>query len=337
MARSTPSGLRIVVVGATGALGKEVVAALDDSALPIRELVPVASQRSLGADVDFRGEEVFVESALPVLRDVDLLILCTPAAVSLELARQALRAEVACIDCSGALGDSPEVPIVVAELGSRMDVVSPLVAVPAGIVTGWAYLLAALDRTVGVARAVGTVLQPAVHAGREGMEVLSQETIALLSQSEVPESDVFPAEIAFDCIPITGSLEEGGGGATAFEARLRADLRRVIRADLEVVATCVQVPTFVGEGSTLAIRTRGPSSPADAAAALEKAPGIEFITGGDEQLSTRATAGRDCALVGRLRRDPSDEQGLLLWLATDGLRLVALNVAKIAETRPRQN
>ena len=145
--------------------------------------------------------------------------------------------------------------------------------------------------------------------------------------------------MAFDCLPSTGLFDEQAEGdrATVFESRLRADLLRLLGEELEVAVTGVQVPTFVGEGSALAVQTRSPLSVEDALAALEKAPGVELRAAKDGSPSTRDSSGCPQVLVGRVRRDPSHERGLLLWLASDGLRLVASNVVKLAETRLRVN
>jgi aspartate-semialdehyde dehydrogenase len=282
---------------------------------------------------------------MPSLARTDLMILCTPPQIALGLIRASLRAEVACIDCSGALARSQEIPLLVADLCPAADAMQPVVGTPSGAALAWALALSALQQAAGIERVVGTVLQPVSHAGRAGIDVLSTETIALLSQSEPPESELFPDVVAFDCMPSTGPFAEdtedardvGGDRATVFESRLRADLRRLLGADLEVAVTGVQVPTFVGEGSTLAVQTRSPLTVEDAMAALEKAPGVELWASRDASPSTRDSSACAEVLVGRVRRDPSHERGLLLWLAADGLRLVASNVAKLAETRLRLN
>jgi len=316
----------VVLVGATGALGHELCDVLEASSLPVSELVPVATENSIGAEVDFRGQVLFVEAELPPLSGVDLLLLCTPAGASLELIREALRNGVPCIDCSGALSESPEVPLVVTGLSPSSDLTAPVVGMPSGVGLGWVRVLAALAQGATLERVVGTVLQPATHAGRRGIEVLSAETIALLSQSEPPESDTFPGPVAFDCLPIASDLEDS----------LRRDVARALGADVEIAATGVQVPTFVGEGSVLAVQTREPLSVGDARSLLEKAEGVE-LWGGERAPTTRDTAGSDRVMVGNLRADPSHERGLLLWVAADGLRLVAAEVVKIAETRLRLN
>lgn len=331
-------GLRIVLVGATGALGQEVRAALEASSLPVTALVPVATEDSIGAELDFRGEVVFVESEMPALRGFDLMILCTPAEASLDLIREALRAEVPCIDCSGALAASPEVPLVMGDRCPAAQLLAPVVGTPMGVALGWARVLGALDAAAGVERVVGTVLHPAAHGGRRGIEALSSETIALLSQTESPEPDVFPGPVAFDCVPATqaeraGEARVAENGAIDLETALRAQLSRLLGEGPRVAVTSVQVPTFVGEGSSLQVETREPLSVDDAMAVLEKTEGIELWGSGEGTPSTRDTAGRDDALVGRVRRDPSRDNGLLLWVATDGLRLVAAEVVGLAERR----
>jgi aspartate-semialdehyde dehydrogenase len=338
MSTSGPSsqGLRVVLVGATGALGQEVRDVLERSGLPISSLLAVATEASIGAEIEFRGDLLFVESALPSLRGVDLLILCTPRTASLELIREALRAEVPCIDCSGALADSAEIPLVMVDRSPFMEITAPVVGTPSGVGLGWGRVLGAIAESAGVERVVGTVLHPATSAGRRGIEVLSSETIALLSQGEAPESDTFSAPVAFDCLPWTGDGHAGDAGGTDLEIALRRDVRRLLGSEFELGITSVQVPTFAGEGSALAIQTVRPLSVEDARGVLEKAPGVD-LWDRDCAPSTRDAAGRDEVLVGRVRPDSSSDRGLLLWLATDGLRLVASEVVRIVETRLRLN
>ena len=335
-AGSSSQGLRVVLVGATGALGSEVREVLEPSGVPISELLAVATDASIGTEMDFRGVPVFVQAELPSLRGVDFLILCTPGSVSLELIREALRAEVPCIDCSGVLGQSGEIPLVMVDRSAPAEITAPVVETPSGVGIGWTRVLHAISESAGLERVVGTVMQPATSAGRRGIEVLSSETIALLSQSEMPESDTFSAPVAFDCVPWTGDGLTAEEDDTDFEVGLRRDVRRLLDSETDLAVTSIQVPTFVGEGSVLAIQTARPLSVEDARGILEKAPGVDLSDPGRAP-STREAAGRDRVLVARVRRDPSCERGLLLWLATDGLRLVASEVLRIVETRLRLN
>jgi aspartate-semialdehyde dehydrogenase len=335
---SASRGLRIVLVGATGALGQELREVLASSSLPIAELMPVATDASIGSEIEFRGEPLFVEPELPALRGYDLVLLCTPAAASLELVREALRAEVPCIDCSGVLGGSVEVPLAMHDWTAAEELAKPVTGVPLGATLGLVRVLAALDATAGLERVVATLVHPAAHAGRAGIEALSAETIALLSQAEPPDPEVFPGPVAFDCVPGAQTLASAGPGdlgATALEERIAGEVKRLLGGSFGMAVTCLQVPTFLGEGASLAIETREPLSVEDAMAALEKAARVELWAAGEGAPSTRDTAGREDALVGRVRRDPSRENGLLVWLAVDGLRLVASEVVALAEARFR--
>jgi aspartate-semialdehyde dehydrogenase len=341
-------GLRVALAGATGALAREVMALLAERRFPVRELLPFASERSIGRNAELGDEVVAVGSEMPSLVGVDLLIVCTPREPAMEIVRQALRNSVYCIDCSGALAESSDVPLLVSDLCLPSEVRAPVVTCPSGPTLGWSPVLSALQEAAGLKRVVGTLLQSASCAGRGGIEALSAETIALLRQKELPPSAVFPGPVAFDCAPNAGGLkapaetETEGEGETEVEtssgseSRLTTELERLFPG-LEVVVTGVQVPTFVGEGSALAVETERPLSSHAAGEAIAKMPGVDLWSAGDGPPSMRDTAGRDAVLVGRLRRDRTRERGLLLWIAADGLRLAAANAVKLAEARLRLN
>jgi len=328
--------LRVALVGATGVLGGEVLAVLSESSLAIGELVPVATERSLGQEIEFRGETHPVETELPELADVDLLFLCAPVAASLDLARRAIRAEVPCIDASGALAGAGDLPLAVAGLApAPPPEESPLVVAPPGAALAWALALAPLAARAGLERVVGVAMEAASRGGRHGIESLYQESIALFNQEELPEPDVFGRPVAFDCIPTLG--EVASDGATGPEALLARSVARLLGGGPRVSATLVQIPTFVGLGASLAIETREPLDPKQAEEALAGARGIELWRGEASGQTLRAAAGRDVVLVGRVRRDPSSASGLLLWLASDVLRLAATNAVQLAVARLRQH
>jgi aspartate-semialdehyde dehydrogenase len=328
-----PAGLRIALAGATGALGSEVLAALDASGLPIAELIPIATGASLGADVELRGEAWPVVAEPPELRGLDLLICCTPAPAGLDWVRAALRAELPCIDCSGALADRDDVPLRVIGLsGPTAGGAPPVVATPSGAVLAWSLALAPLHRAAGVRRVVGTVLETAGAAGRDGIASLSAGSLALFSQQDPPD-DAVGRPLAFDCHASIG--EVGEDGRSAAERNLEAGIRRLLGADIAVAATIAQVPAFVGQASALAIETQRPLDPKQAQDLLANAEGVELWSGGTEGPNLRAAAGRDRVLVGRVRRDPSAQAGLQLWLAADVLRLSAANAVALAVARLR--
>ena len=327
-------GVRIGIVGATGALGGEVLAALSASPLPVREIVPIASERSLGRDVEFQGEVYPVETDGPSLRGLDLVFLCAPAAQSLEFVREALRAEVACIDLSGATAASSEVPLGVAEFGVEPEAVrAPVVATPTGPALAWALVLRPLDERARLGRVTGTSVEGASVAGREGIESLYVESLALFNHTEAPEAEVFSAPVAFDCLPAVGPV--GEDGHSRHETLLVRTLGRLLGPRTKLGVTSVQVPTFLGHGAVLGVETEEDLEPAEAVAVLDKASGVEVWREGGAGPSTRAAAGRDAVLVGRVRRDPSRERSLLLWLAADLLRLSAVNAVRLATPRLR--
>jgi aspartate-semialdehyde dehydrogenase len=333
---SARAELRAGVLGATGALGSEVLACLDESSLPIAEIVPVASDRSLGQAVEYRGREIPVETELPRLAGLDLLFLCAPPGPSLDVAREALRARVFAIDLSGALAGNDDVPLRIAAHPARSGGPQPLVAGPPAGALAWALVLRPIAERAGLRRVTGTVLEAASVGGRGGIEALYGESLAIFNQDDLPEPTAFSRPVAFDCLPSVGAIAEGG--ASERERELVRGLDRLFAPGPEEEAprfgvTVVQVPAFVGHGTALSVETREPLDPKQVEELLAGVPGVELWSGGEEAPTTRTAAGRDQVLVGRVRRDPSHDAGLLLWLAADVLRLAAANGVGIARAR----
>lgn len=327
-------GLRVAVAGATGALGGEVLEVLGERDFPVRELVAFAGEDSEAGGADFLGDPVEIAADAAALRGADVLFLCAPHAPSLDLVRTALRESVPCFDLSGALAGSGDVPLLAADLGPDPAALrSPVVAAPAGPALAWSLVLAPLAREVGLVRVIGTGLEGASAGGRRGIESLSAETIALFNQQELPEPTVFPQPVAFDCLPGLGDVDERG--ITRHERDVSRDLHRLLGDSLRIAVTTVRVPIFTGAAASLAIETGRELAPEAAVALLAKAPGLEAWADELPGPPTRAAAGRDCVLFGRVRRDPSAERGLLLWLAADALRLAAVNGVRLAEARFR--
>ena len=324
------AGARIGVLGATGALGSEVLAALAASNLRVAKIVPIASDRSLGSDIEFQGEIYPVETEIPPLRGLDLVFCCAPPESSLDLVREALKSAVPCIDCSGALLVSEDVPVRVAALPAAVEG-APAVVTPAGPALPWALVLEPLHRVAGLRRVVGTVLDAASVAGRTGIEALSMDSLALFSQTDPPTRSADERPIAFDCIPAVGAVEEGG--STARESELAVTLRRLLGDEFAVAASVVQVPAFVGQASLLTIETERPLDPKAAEDLLSQAPRVELWDVDLKGPSLRAAAGRDVVIVGRVRADPSVTNGLQLWAVTDLLRLAAANAVELAAAR----
>jgi aspartate-semialdehyde dehydrogenase len=315
--------VRIAVVGATGALGAELLVALDDARLAVDALVPIATERSLGSEVELGGAAHAVETELAALRGADLVFLCAPAAASLEAARTALRERVPAIDCSGALAANPEVPLAI-EPGAAPD--APLVAVPTGAALACARVLAPLAQEEALVRIVATVLESASGAGREGVSALSEETVALLSQRDLPDPPALGHPVAFDVLPWCGEID--AAGTSAREEAFTAQLGRALGVPIAV--SVLRVPVFCGDGVSLALELHQALPPEALVERLGKLPDIEL---GAPAPTTRGAAGSGCVHVGRIRRDPSRPHGLLLWLAVDGVHLTAAHGVRVAEAR----
>jgi aspartate-semialdehyde dehydrogenase len=325
------AGLRVGVVGASGALGTELLELIDASSLPVSEIVAVATDRSLGSDVEFQGAVYPLETDVERLAGVQMLFVCTPPEAALDFVQRALTAKVPCIDLSGSLSERDEVPMRIAGYGAA-PAGSPLIAIPGGASLAWALALQPLAAAAGLRRVVGTVLESAASGGRLGIEALYKESVALFNQQEPPEPSVFEGPVAFDCLPGVG--DTNGDGSQPQEARIARELAGLLGDQVRIAATSVQVPAFSGQGSTLAVETERPLDVGAAADALRKAPGVAMFEGGQE-LTTRTVSGSDVVLVGRLRADPSCENGLLLWIAADPLRLVASHAVQLATLQLR--
>ncbi|MCH2184618.1 hypothetical protein MK280_01975 [Myxococcota bacterium] len=327
-------GLRVGVVGATGLLGRELIAALDEESPVLGELQAFAGEESLGQDVEFQGESLPVQTPVETLRGLDAVVLCTPAETALDWVRIALRSEVACIDCSGALLGSVDVPMAMAALGTYEELQgAPLISSPPGPALAWGPVLSAVQHAVGLRRVLGTVLHSASAAGRRGIEVLSERTLALLNQHpDGLETPQFNAPRAFECH--AHAVDSGKGPCASQEVTLVDVLRRVLGPEVQVASTSVQVPTFAGQGATLALACEKSLRPEEAVNLFQSIPGCQVV---EEALGlgTRASIGGEEILISRVRADPTLEvgRGLLFWLTADPLRLAARNAIRLLEAR----
>lgn len=341
---------RIVVFGATGQLGQQLIARIAEGDWPIAELLGVVSDESAGSEFEFRGELLDVVTEWPVLKERDLVFICTPAAEALEVVREALRAEVPCIDCSGALAVQLDVPMPLplsvlptststtpgAATEEDRIAKAPLLAVPSGTTLAWLPILEA----IGVSRVIGTVLCSASSQGRRGVVALSEESIALFNQHDGPTAGPAGQAVAFDVIP--------SGGIDC--QRVGSECQRLIGEDLKIGVSSVQVPTFVGEGASLALELKEPLDAGAIEARLAAmdglriahdgfgSRGLEAIEAGSTEPSgptLRDAADSNEILVGRIEPDPSlpENSGWRIWIASNPLRLVADEALRLAGRR----
>lgn len=331
----------VAVVGATGAVGAEMIKVLEERAFPVERLVPLASEKSLGRTVEFEG------NALPVLvldrnafAGVDIALFSAGGEVSLSYAPIAAEAGAVVVDNTSAFRMEPDVPLVVPEVNAG-DIARyakrRIIANPNCSTIQMVVVLSPLHRIARIRRVVVATYQSVSGAGTEAMEELSQQSVALFSQRE-PGAEVFPHRIAFNCIPhIDIFLPDG---STKEEAKMVGETKKIMGdSSLRVAATAVRVPVFCGHSEALNVEFEEPLSPEEAREALSGAPGIEVVD--DPTLCRYPMAidavGKDAVLVGRIRRDDTVEHGLAMWIVADNLRKgAALNAVQIAEILVRE-
>lgn len=318
--------LRLGVVGATGTVGGEVLALLEARRFPLQELVPVATDRSLGEHVELLGHEIPVTTEPPSLRGLDLVVLCTPPAASLDWVRRALQVEVPVIDLSGALASRAEVPLPGEEAGEAEVATAPLLAVAAGRVLAWARVLRALGTAARPTRVRVAALDAAAAAGQAGIDALEAETLGVFQQQDVEPSEVFGHPVAFECIA-PRSAGEGGD-----DRRAEAELPR-LRPGLPVEVATVRVPAFSGSGATLFVDLAEEVDPGKLASALDAAEGVVRVPADEDGPGTRAASGSEEVVVGALRVRAGPAPSLSLFAAADPVHLAAAHALRLAERR----
>jgi len=324
------AGRRIAIAGASGTLGRELLDVLAQSGLPIAELIPFGTDASLGHDVDFGGASLAVEAERPMLRGLDALVLCTPIGAAAELARDALRAEVTCLDASGAFLDTPEVVLGVAGLIPDAALLgAPLLSAPPGSPLAWARLVHAAAGDEALIEVGATLLASAGDLGRDGIEALGDQTVALLNQTgredDAPREELLG--LAFDCRPADAP------DRTA--ALLGTVLARLRGAPVPTQTTRVRVPTFVGEGAVIRLVFERTPDLEAMTKRLETAPGIDLWTHG-ETPTTRNTAGRDEVLAAPPAPERVAGEGraaVTIWAVADPVRVAARNLVDLLRAR----
>jgi aspartate-semialdehyde dehydrogenase len=328
--------LRVAVVGATGAVGREMLATLASRQFPVGSLRAFASSRSAGDAVDFGAASVVVEDleALDDFTGFDLVLFAAGAEISLKYAPEFAKTGAYVVDNSSAWRAHKNVPLVVPEINAdALDGAAlKMVAVPNCSTIALVQTLAPLHRAARVKRVVVSTYQSVSGAGRKGMDELEQQVRQLLN-GLAPEQEVFSHRIAFNCLPLIGEPEDDG--FTGEEKKLMTETQRILDdPGVQVVATAVRVPVFIGHALSVAVETDDILEVDEAAQLLADHPGVLVTDRSDAMaVPTQADiAGEDFTLVGRLRADPTRAEGLLYWVVSDNLRKgAALNAVQIAE------
>ena len=315
------SGLRIALLGATGAVGTEILAQLEERNFPVGSLRAFASEASEGAEVELRGEPIRVETlTTPALLDSDLILCAAPGALRGRL-EEIARKRTFLVDVSGALELDPEVPLHLPGCLPRgaNEEDTRWLAIPRGVVAGLGITLSPLSQQLGLERVTVLTLESASGAGRAGVGELADQTTELLNAmtGEAGEPGVFPRALAFDCLPWVGERIEGEESSE--ERRLRHVLRRLLAAPgLPIEVTRVRVPIFGGSLACVHVELSGELGLDGARALWEKHPGVEVL---DEKKwpTPRDSMGTDVIRLGRIRADEGGRK-LAFVLSLDDLR-----------------
>jgi aspartate-semialdehyde dehydrogenase len=329
---------RVAVVGATGLVGETMISVLEERKFPVAELFALASNRSLGKSVGFRGKRVPVQDLSEFdFSRADIGLFSAGSEVSAEYAPKAAAAGCIVIDNTAQFRYDDEIPLVVPEVNahaieqySRRNII----ANPNGSTIQMVVALKPIHDAVGIERINVATYQSVSGAGKEAVEELASQSAALLSGRPIAAPQVIARQIAFNCVPQIDKFQDNG--YTKEEMKLSWETQKIMEdKSIRVNATAVRVPVFYGHSEAVHIETRRKISAAQARALLEKAPGVQVIDaqvpGGYPTAVTEA-ANHDTVYVGRIREDISHERGLDLWIVSDNIRKgAATNSVQIAE------
>ena len=330
------SEYHVAVAGATGAVGNEMLRILEEQEFPVASLKLLASSRSAGKTLDFRGESLHVEE----LRDdsfegVDIALFSAGAAASRQFAPAAAESGCVVIDNSSGWRMDPEVPLVVPEVNPHAVADyrnKGIIANPNCSTIQMVVVLKPIYDAAGIERVVVSTYQAVSGTGKNAMEELTEQTRNLLTFQEVTP-EVYPHRIAFNCFPHIGSFLENG--YTEEEMKMVHETHKIMEdPNIRVSATTVRIPVFYGHSEAVNIQTKRKLSAKEARVLLFQAPGVRVMDNPEERIYPMPSeaAGINDTLVGRIREDISIENGLDLWIVADNIRKgAALNTVQIAE------
>jgi aspartate-semialdehyde dehydrogenase len=324
----------VAIVGATGAVGEQLLRVLERRAFPVKRLLPLCSERSAGKSVSFRGEEIVAQQLSPnSFAGVDLVFFSAGGNISREYAAVARDAGAIVIDNSSVFRMQPDVPLVIPEInGDDVRQHRGLIANPNCTTAVALMALYPLHRAFGVRRVIAASYQAVSGSGARAIEELRSQVQAA-AENRPPIADIYPHPIAFNLMPHVDSFLPSG--YTREEMKMQNEGRRIMHLpDFRASVTCVRVPVYRAHSVAVCAEFERPVSVEEAHEVLAKAPGLELI---DEPQNNRYpmplfTAGKDNCEVGRVRRDCAFENGLSLWVSGDQLlKGAALNAVQIAE------
>jgi aspartate-semialdehyde dehydrogenase len=333
-------GYRVGVLGATGAVGSTILEILSERGFPADEIVPYASERSAGKKVSVNGSEVEVRTLEDGIDDLDVVLSSAGGSISAEWAPKLVDAGAVVVDNTSYFRMKEDVPLVVAEVNPEaIDYHKGIVANPNCTTMVLVTALAPIHAAVGIDRLVVSTYQSVSGTGRRAVEELKEQSRAVLDGEPV-DAEVYPHQVAFNVLPQVETFKDGDDYTTE-ERKVMGETRKILGAgeELRISASCARVPVITGHSESVNVQTREDLSPEDCRELLEKAPGVQVV---DDPANARYpmaidAAGIDDVLVGRIRRDPSQDRTLNLWVVGDNLRKgAATNTVQLAELLDRR-
>jgi len=325
---------KVAVVGATGNVGREMLSVLAERRFPASEVVALASTRSTGKEVSF-GDGTLKVKALDYydFQGTDICLMSAGSKVSKEWSPRIAAQGAIVIDNSSQWRMDREVPLVVPEVNADAlgTIKKGIVANPNCSTAQLVVALKPLHDVAKIKRVVVSTYQSVSGAGKEAMDELFRQTRAVFVADPI-EKGKFTKQIAFNVIPHIDVFLDSG--YTKEEWKMMVETQKILDPDIQVVATCVRVPVFVGHSESVNVEFETPLTAERARAILRSAPGVLVVDKREDEgyVTPIEAAGEDATYVSRIRKDPTVENGLALWIVADNLRKgAALNAVQIAE------
>ncbi|MBX9801974.1 MAG: aspartate-semialdehyde dehydrogenase [Caulobacteraceae bacterium] len=328
-------GYKVAVVGATGNVGREMLNILEELDFPVDKMHAVASRKSKGVEVSWGDRTIKCEDIeLFDFSSVDLVLMSAGGDASRLWSEKIGKAGPIVIDNSSAFRMDPDVPLIVPEVNPdaiKLATRKNIIANPNCSTAQLVVALKPLHDAAKITRAVVSTYQSVSGAGKAGMDELWNQTKAIYGLGDATPK-LFPKQIAFNVIPFIGSFRDDG--FTDEEAKMWNEVHKIMDPSIRLTVTCVRVPVFVGHSESVNLEFDRPISPDEARAILREAPGVMVIDKQehDGYITPVDAAGEHAVYVSRIRKDPTVEHGLSLWVVSDNLRKgAALNAVQIAQ------
>jgi len=327
-------GYRVAVVGATGNVGREMMTILEELNFPVDEIHAIASRKSKGVEVSFGDRTLKCQDLEQFdFSTVDIVLMSAGGTVSKEWSEKIGKAGPIVIDNSSVFRMDKDVPLIVPEVNpdAVKDIRKNIIANPNCSTAQLVVALKPLHDAARIKRAVVATYQSVSGAGKEGMDELWNQTKAIYGLGDAKPKK-FPKQIAFNVIPFIGSFNEDG--YTDEEAKMWNEVHKMMDPEIKLTVTCVRVPVFVGHSEAVTVEFDRPISVDEARAILREAPGVLVVDKHehDGYITPVDAAGEHAVYVSRIRKDPTVENGLVLWVVSDNLRKgAALNAVQIAQ------